>query len=71
LRQSEREWLTHRQKKCEHAGDAEAGGTLQKIEIETCFLEETADRSDTLERLLADKHKGGAASLSQRVSGYQ
>lgn len=54
--QSERAWLKQRQAKCEHAGDAEAGGTLQSVEIGLCFVNETADRSAVLERLLAQKH---------------
>lgn len=56
LRQSERQWLTHRKSKCAHAGDAHAGGTLQGIEIHSCFVNETADRADVLERLLKTGH---------------
>lgn len=55
LRQSERAWLKQRQATCEHAGDAEAGGTLQGVEVQLCFVNETADRSVALERLLAKK----------------
>lgn len=56
LRQSERAWLKQRQAKCERAGDAEAGGTLQGVEVQLCFVNLTADRSVALERLLAQKH---------------
>jgi uncharacterized protein YecT (DUF1311 family) len=56
LRQSERTWLKQRQAKCEHAGDAEAGGTLQGVERGLCVVNETADRSVALERLLAKRH---------------
>ena len=40
LRDDERAWLARTQQKCDHAGDAEAGGTLQPIEIEACYLDE-------------------------------
>ena len=40
LRDEERAWLKHMQHKCDHAGDAEEGGTLQGVEIDQCLLDE-------------------------------
>jgi uncharacterized protein YecT (DUF1311 family) len=40
LRDDERAWLKRSDHKCEHAGDAEEGGTLQGVEIDICDLNE-------------------------------
>src|SRR5262249_1275275 len=41
LRDGERAWLQRTQHKCDHAGDDEAGGTLQGVQIDQCYLDET------------------------------
>jgi len=45
LRDEERAWLKRTKAKCEHAGDDEAGGSLQGIEIQSCYLNETILRT--------------------------
>lgn len=40
LRDDERAWLKRSDHKCEHAGDAEEGGTLQGVEEDICYLDE-------------------------------
>jgi uncharacterized protein YecT (DUF1311 family) len=45
LRDEERAWLASTKKKCDHAGDGDAGGTAQNIEIQGCYLEETVRRT--------------------------
>ena len=50
LRAEERAWLASRDRACAHAGDAEAGGTLQAVEIDACALERTQRRAAALER---------------------
>jgi uncharacterized protein YecT (DUF1311 family) len=45
LRDEERAWLTRTKPKCEHAGDDEAGGSLQGTEIQICYLDETILRT--------------------------
>lgn len=49
LRQSERDWLGRRESGCAHAGDGEAGGSLQPLEIEQCQLRATQKRAAVLE----------------------
>lgn len=50
LRAEERAWLAERQRVCDHAGDDEAGGTLQAVEIDACHLDRTQKRAAELER---------------------
>lgn len=50
LRQEERTWIVDRKTRCDHAGDAEAGGTMQALEIDGCYLEQTQKRAAKLER---------------------
>jgi uncharacterized protein YecT (DUF1311 family) len=50
LREGERAWLRKTRRLCDHAGDDNAGGTLQAIEIADCQLTETAKRADALAR---------------------
>ena len=45
LRDDERAWLKRTTHRCEHAGDDEAGGTLQGVEIDQCYLDETIRRA--------------------------
>ena len=45
LRDDERAWLKRTKPKCDHAGDDEAGGTLQNVEIDQCYLDETIQRT--------------------------
>lgn len=45
LRDDERAWLKRTQHQCDHAGDDEAGGTLQNVEIDQCYLDETIRRT--------------------------
>jgi uncharacterized protein YecT (DUF1311 family) len=45
LRDDERAWLKRTKAKCDHAGDSEAGGTLQPIEVQGCYLDETILRT--------------------------
>jgi uncharacterized protein YecT (DUF1311 family) len=45
LRDDERAWLRHTQAKCDHAGDDEAGGSLQLVEVDQCYLDETIERT--------------------------
>ena len=45
LRDDERAWLKRTQHTCDHAGDDEAGGTLQGVEIDQCYLDETIRRT--------------------------
>jgi uncharacterized protein YecT (DUF1311 family) len=40
LRDDERAWLARTKLKCDHAGDDNAGGTLQGLEISGCYLDE-------------------------------
>ena len=48
LRESERAWLRQEKTKCDHAGDDEAGGSLQGVEIDQCYLDETIRRTLSL-----------------------
>ena len=45
LRDDERAWLRRTSHQCDHAGDDEAGGTLQNVEIDQCYLDETVRRT--------------------------
>jgi len=45
LRDDERAWLKSTDRKCRHAGDDEAGGSLQNVEIDMCFMDETIRRA--------------------------
>jgi uncharacterized protein YecT (DUF1311 family) len=45
LRDDERAWLKRTKTKCDHAGDDEAGGSLQNVEIDQCYLDETIRRT--------------------------
>ncbi|HWF78881.1 MAG TPA: lysozyme inhibitor LprI family protein [Caulobacteraceae bacterium] len=45
LRDDERAWLKRTKSQCDHAGDDEAGGTLQGVEIDQCYLDETIRRT--------------------------
>jgi uncharacterized protein YecT (DUF1311 family) len=45
LRADERAWLARTKHTCDRAGDDEAGGTLQPIEIQGCYLDETILRT--------------------------
>lgn len=45
LRDDERAWIKRTAQKCDHAGDDEAGGTLQNVEIDQCYLDETIART--------------------------
>jgi uncharacterized protein YecT (DUF1311 family) len=45
LRDDERAWLKATARKCRHAGDDEAGGSLQNVEIDMCFMDETIRRA--------------------------
>ena len=38
FRQQERAWIRDTGAKCEHAGDENAGGTAQPVEIASCYL---------------------------------
>jgi uncharacterized protein YecT (DUF1311 family) len=51
LRGSERAWLHRTSRKCDHAGDDEAGGSLQPIEVQSCYLDETVIRTVYLRSL--------------------
>jgi uncharacterized protein YecT (DUF1311 family) len=51
LRDDERAWLKTTKRKCDHAGDDEAGGTLQNVEIDQCYLDETIRRTIWLRAL--------------------
>ncbi len=50
LRAEERAWLVTRDEVCPHAGDNEAGGTMQALEVDACGLEHTQKRAAELER---------------------
>jgi uncharacterized protein YecT (DUF1311 family) len=45
LRGEERAWIRRKDHVCEHAGDAEQGGSLQRVEVERCYLDETIRRA--------------------------
>jgi len=45
LRDDERAWLKRTKAKCDHAGDDEAGGSLQPVEIDQCNLDQTILRT--------------------------
>lgn len=45
LRDDERGWLKRTTAKCDHAGDDEAGGSLQSVEIDLCYLDQTILRT--------------------------
>jgi uncharacterized protein YecT (DUF1311 family) len=45
LRDDERAWLKRTKTKCDHAGDDEAGGSLQFVEIDQCNLDQTIMRT--------------------------
>jgi uncharacterized protein YecT (DUF1311 family) len=40
LRDEERAWLARTARKCDHAGDDDAGGSLQTVDIDMCNLDE-------------------------------
>jgi uncharacterized protein YecT (DUF1311 family) len=50
LRTSERAWLKVTKATCDHAGDDNEGGTLQAIEIDDCYVSQTAKWTDFLVR---------------------
>ena len=52
LRDEERAWLKRTTRKCDHAGDDEAGGSLQPIEIADCYLAEKILRTVELKKRL-------------------
>ena len=52
LRAEERAWLKRITHKCDHAGDDEAGGSLQPIEIADCYLTEKILRTVELRKRL-------------------
>ena len=45
LRDEQRAWLRREIARCDHAGDDEAGGSLQRVEINQCYLDETIRRT--------------------------
>jgi uncharacterized protein YecT (DUF1311 family) len=45
LRDEQRAWLRRETARCDHAGDDEAGGSLQRVEIDQCYLDETLRRT--------------------------
>jgi len=45
LRARERSWLAGRRRTCDHAGDSEAGGTAQGVEVDACYMDETIRRT--------------------------
>jgi len=51
LRDEERGWLKRTKAECDHAGDDEVGGTLQNVEIDQCYLDETIRRAVYLRSL--------------------
>jgi uncharacterized protein YecT (DUF1311 family) len=51
LRDEERAWIKHTAKTCDHAGDDEQGGSLQYVEIDQCYLDETIRRAVYLRSL--------------------
>ena len=50
LRDDERAWLKRITRKCDHAGDDEAGGSLQPIEVADCYLTEKILRTVELRK---------------------
>lgn len=52
LRDEERAWLKRITRRCDHAGDDEAGGTLQPVEIADCYLTEKILRTVELRKRL-------------------
>jgi uncharacterized protein YecT (DUF1311 family) len=40
LRDDERAWLARTARKCDHAGDDDAGGSLQTVDIDVCNLDQ-------------------------------
>jgi uncharacterized protein YecT (DUF1311 family) len=48
LRDDERAWLKRTRQRCDHAGDDEAGGSLEPLEIDQCYLDETIRRTAEL-----------------------
>ena len=51
LRLSERRWLAERKRTCDVAGKEEAGGTLETLMIDSCYLESLAGRVDLLKAM--------------------
>lgn len=49
LRREERAWIRRKEHTCSHAGDDNQGGTLQLLEIDQCYLDETIRRALTLQ----------------------
>ncbi|HVN00654.1 MAG TPA: lysozyme inhibitor LprI family protein [Caulobacteraceae bacterium] len=45
LRDDERVWLKREKATCDHAGDDEQGGSLQLVEIDMCYMDETIRRA--------------------------
>jgi len=45
LRDEQRAWLRRETTRCDRAGDDEAGGSLQRVEINQCYLDETIRRT--------------------------
>jgi len=50
LRDDERAWLRRTTHKCDHAGDDEAGGSLQGVEVADCYLTEKILRTMALRK---------------------
>ncbi|MDO5530285.1 MAG: lysozyme inhibitor LprI family protein [Paracoccus sp. (in: a-proteobacteria)] len=49
LRQSQRDWITHRDQSCEKAAEEAGGGTAAALIIEDCIRQETARQTLVLE----------------------
>ena len=50
LRNSERAWIAHRETECAFEASEQEGGTLKPVLIAGCWLKQTADRVDELEK---------------------
>jgi uncharacterized protein YecT (DUF1311 family) len=50
LRDTQRAWIKTTRARCEHAGDENAGGTAQHLEIASCYMQETAKQVRVLRR---------------------
>jgi uncharacterized protein YecT (DUF1311 family) len=48
LRDAERTWLKTTKKTCDRAGGEDSQFTLGPVEVDTCYLNETAKRADFL-----------------------
>jgi uncharacterized protein YecT (DUF1311 family) len=49
LRDEERSWVKTKKQTCDHAGDDDAGGTLQDVSISDCYMRETAKRANYIQ----------------------